>query len=128
MARKKPAPKEIVQYGLKGTIVTMKNAKDFFRGTIYVSEGRITSIFKEGGTVPGDLSELPVFETKGTIFPGLIELHNHLSYNCLPLWNVPKLYSNRSQWSGIAEYQKKISSPMNALGKTPGYVEAIVRY
>jgi cytosine/adenosine deaminase-related metal-dependent hydrolase len=128
MARRKTSTKEIVQYGLKGTIATMKNAKDFFRGTIYVSDGCITAIIKDGKAIPDELGTLPVLETKGTIFPGLIELHNHLSYNCLPLWDVPKKYSNRSQWSGIAEYQKKISLPMNALGKTRGYVEAIVRY
>ncbi len=25
----------------------------------------------------------------GTIYPGLIELHNHITYNILKLWNVP---------------------------------------
>ena len=30
------------------------------------------------------------------LFPGLIELHNHLSYDALPLWDVPKRFSNRA--------------------------------
>jgi 5-methylthioadenosine/S-adenosylhomocysteine deaminase len=115
-------------FGLSGLIVTMEKENDFFRGTIYLSEGRVRAIVRDGDSVPAELVDAPVHKTKGTIFPGLIELHNHLSYNCLPLWNVPKLYGNRSQWSGIPEYQKLISTPMNALGKTAGYVEMIVRY
>jgi hypothetical protein len=40
-----------------------------------------------------------VVEIRGTLFPGLIELHNHPSYNALPLWSpVPKRFTNRGQW------------------------------
>ena len=71
---------------------------------------------------------LQLIKTGGTIYPGLIELHNHLSYNILPLWNVPKTFSNRDQWGKVPDYRKLISGPMQVLGKTPGYVQAIVRY
>ena len=38
-------------------------------------------------------------DTGGTLFPGLIELHNHLGYNALPLWwPVPKRFEHRGQW------------------------------
>ena len=43
------------------------------------------------------------------MFPGLIELHNHLAYNALRLWQVPKKYNNRDQWSGIPEYRKLVN-------------------
>ena len=58
-----------------------------------------------------------VLETGGTIFPGLIELHNHLSYNALPLWNVPKRYDHRGQWPNHPDYRKLISGPMTVIGE-----------
>lgn len=129
MPKKPPVdPLESAAYGLHGIIVTMTAADAIVKGTLYVKSARIEAIVPDGDPVPAELKALPVYKTKGTIFPGLIELHNHLSYNCLPMWTVPKLYSNRSQWSGIPEYQLRISAPMNILGKTKGYVEAIVRY
>jgi hypothetical protein len=62
------------------------------------------------------------------MFPGLIELHNHLAYNALRLWQVPKKYSNRDQWSGIPEYRKLVSGPMTVVGKSPGLLPPLIRY
>jgi len=130
MAKKKLPidPMESPQYGLQGTIVTMNDPEDIVQGTLYINAGRIEAIVPNGKAVPESLADYPVYNTKGTLFPGFIELHNHLSYNCLPMWDVPKRYENRDQWSGIPAYQQLISFPMNILGKTAGYVEAIVRY
>jgi 5-methylthioadenosine/S-adenosylhomocysteine deaminase len=129
MAKKPPVdPLESAHYGLHGVIVTMTAEDAVIKGTIYIKAARIEAIIPDGAPVPAELKDFPVYKTKGTIYPGMIELHNHLSYNCLPMWKVPKLYANRSQWSGIHEYQLRISTPMNILGKTKGYVEAIVRY
>lgn len=130
MAKKKSPidPLESARYGLHGTIVTMTGPNEFIKGTIYINAARIEAIIPDGKPVPGTLTDCPVHKTKGVIFPGFIELHNHLSYNCLPMWDVPKRYENRSQWSGIDPYKQRISYPMNLLGKTKGYVEAIVRY
>jgi cytosine/adenosine deaminase-related metal-dependent hydrolase len=127
---KKPVidPLESPQYALHGIIATMAAPNEIIKGTIFVNAARIEAIIPDGKPVPEALAGYPVIKTKGTIFPGFIELHNHLSYNCLPLWNVPKKYENRAQWSGIDQYRQNISYPMNLLGKTKGYVEAIVRY
>jgi 5-methylthioadenosine/S-adenosylhomocysteine deaminase len=42
--------------------------------------------------------------TGDTLYPGMIELHNHLAYNAVPLWRVPKRYQHngsgsRSLWT-----------------------------
>lgn len=121
-------PLESSRYGLHGTIVTMAGPNEIIKGTIFINAARIEVIIPDSKPIPEALVDIPVYKTKGTIFPGFIELHNHLSYNCLPMWNVPKKYDNRAQWSGIDPYKQNISYPMNLLGKTKGYVEAIVRY
>ena len=57
-------------------------------------------------------------DTGGTLYPGLIELHNHLSYNALPPWSpVPKLFQHRGQWPDHPDYRKLISGPMTVVGE-----------
>jgi hypothetical protein len=78
---------------------------------------------------PGGLRGAPVVRTGGTIYPGLIELHNHLPYDVLPLWEVPRRYGNRGQWgSSNPDYRARVSGPMGVLGSVAGYIEAVVRY
>jgi 5-methylthioadenosine/S-adenosylhomocysteine deaminase len=116
-------------YALVGRIVTMDSAYTVLeRGTIYIDAGRIVAILSPGTTPPVGYENVPLIETEGTIYPGLIELHNHLRYNFLQTWEVPQLYTNRKQWIGTPEYRKQISGPMDILGKTPGYIEAVIRY
>ena len=64
------------------------------------------------------------------MFPGLVELHNHLPYDVLGLWQVPKQYANRDQWSGPSnpDYQRLITGPMQRLGADPTTAAAIVRF
>src|SRR3546814_11807450 len=88
------------------------------------SPGRTRSFRNRGA------SELGVRPGKvgGSIYPGLVDLHNHLSYDELPMWQVPDRYENRDQWARHPDYRRLISGPMNVLGKTRGYPEAIAHY
>jgi hypothetical protein len=61
-------------------------------------------------------------ETNGTIYPGLIDLHNHLHYNQAPLWDMtPHLsennrnawggYNNRYEWKNHPDYSEQVTKP-----------------
>lgn len=118
-----------LRYALEGRVVTMDPSDRVLeRGTIYVDGDRIVAVTPTDSPAPPGYEDVPLVRTGGTIYPGLIELHNHLSYNVLPLWDVPRRYTNRDQWSGTTAYRERISGPMKVLGQIPGYVEAIVRY
>ena len=57
-------------------------------------------------------------DTGGLVFPGLIDLHNHMAYNCLSLWVPPDRdtpWITRDQWPRDAHYKPDISLPANAL-------------
>ncbi len=44
-----------------------------------------------------------IIDTEGFIVPGLIDLHNHLNYNVLPLWKEAKgQFVNRFEWRSRA--------------------------
>jgi 5-methylthioadenosine/S-adenosylhomocysteine deaminase len=100
-------------------------------GVIYIRDGSITTVAPAGGTAPAGFEHVAPLATGGTVYPGLLELHNHLSYNILRLWQVPRKYKNRGQWSdpqANPDYRKLISGPMQVLGKSPDIVPALVRY
>jgi len=121
-------------YALRGRIVTMdaKNPTDkdtvIPDGVIYIADGVIVDIRTPTAPVPAAFKQAPRISTHGTIYPGLIELHNHLSYNILPLWKVNGTYTNNSQWRNAEDKRKFISGPMKLLSDAGGYLGAIVRY
>ena len=129
----KPTPiidrEEGRQLVLRGQIVTMNATRRVIQdGLLWIDKGSIIAVTAKGGPVPPGLEGVPVVDTQGTIFPGLIELHNHLSYNLLRLWAVPRKYSNRGQWAGIPEYRSTISGPMKLLGQRPDLLAPLARY
>ncbi|MEP6547273.1 MAG: amidohydrolase family protein, partial [Gammaproteobacteria bacterium] len=114
---------------LEGRVVTM-NAADAVipSGRLYIKAGMLVAVQAAAAPPPAGFGSVAVTPTSGTLYPGLIELHNHLSYNALRLWAVPKKFSNRDQWGGIAEYRKRVSGPMTIIGETPSLLPALVRY
>jgi cytosine/adenosine deaminase-related metal-dependent hydrolase len=120
-----PGPKWV----LDGRIVTMVDEAGVIDdGRIYIDGGAIVAVQAASVAAPAGFESAKVVTTGGTIYPGLIELHNHLSYNVLPLWNVPQQYSNRGQWGQHKDYRRLISGPMSVLGRTDGLVQAVVRW
>jgi 5-methylthioadenosine/S-adenosylhomocysteine deaminase len=116
-------------FALGGRVVTMNDqAQVLPDGVVYVAKGSIVAVSEPQAPPPAGFDEIKVLQTKGTIYPGLIDLHDHLSYNALQLWDVPKKYTNRDQWAKGDTYRKLITGPMKALAHTPRYVPAVVRY
>ena len=115
------------RYGLRGRIVTMDRHLGVIEdGVILIVDGQIEGLYDDPETVEAGLI---ILDTEATIYPGLIDLHNHLAYNVLPLWVVPRKYDNRSQWARHAEYKSNVSQPINhALACYTPTAEAIARY
>ena len=130
MATKKPIdPADSPRVVLEGRVVTMNgNAKVIANGRVYTHNGDIVAVQEATATAPAGFGNTAVSATGGTIYPGFIDLHNHMPYNVLPLWQVPKKFSNRGQWGRHAEYHSKISAPMQTLAATPELLASICRY
>jgi 5-methylthioadenosine/S-adenosylhomocysteine deaminase len=117
------------RYALEGRVVTVNAAFDVLdRGRVYVDGTRIAGVAAVGAPPPAGMEDVPVVRVGGTIYPGLIELHNHLSYNALPLWKLTEKFENRGIWGGRPEYRQLVSRPAALLGRTEGLVQAVVRY
>lgn len=114
---------------INGTVVTMKNPATVLPDhTIYIRDGLIVDIRPAAAASPEGFDGVAALKSGGLIFPGLIDLHNHLAYDVLPLWQVPKKYTNRDQWSGIPAYRSLISGPMKVIADLPGMLAALCRY
>ncbi len=118
-----------LRYALEGRIVTMDQEGTVLdRGRIFIENGLIVDIRSMDGGYPDGFTSSDIIKSGGTIYPGMIELHNHLPYNILPYWVADKQYTNHQQWKTIKGYRVNVTGPMQTLGKTPGFPEAIVRY
>jgi 5-methylthioadenosine/S-adenosylhomocysteine deaminase len=116
---------------LSGRLVTMDaDLTVIDDGVIYIDAGGIVAVQSVAADAPPGFEQTQALAVQGTIYPGLIELHNHLSYDALRLWQVPKRYANRDQWGsgGNPEYRPLISGPMSLIGPDPELMPAVVRY
>jgi hypothetical protein len=111
--------------------MTMNDQREVFGdGVVYARDGAITAVQPAASAPPPGYEQVPRIATGGTICPGLIELHNHLPYDVLSLWQVPKKFADRDKWSGAStpDYHRLISGPMGVLGRDADVVPAVVRY
>jgi cytosine/adenosine deaminase-related metal-dependent hydrolase len=130
MAKKLPIdPLAGPKLALTGQVVTMDDTfRTLDRGTVYINQGGIVAVQDAAQPPPAGFEGTRAVDVRGAIFPGLIELHNHLAYNALSLWHVPRLFTNRGQWGGTPEYQRLVTGPMKVLGLTEGVMPSLVRY
>ncbi len=130
MAKKPPVdPLTGPKLALTGQVVTMDETfSTRSRGTVYIDQGGIVAVHDAAQPPPAGFEATRSVDVGGTIFPGLIELHNHLAYNALSLWHVPRLFTNRGQWGGTDEYQRLVTGPMKVLGLTEDVMPSLVRY
>ena len=73
------APRRLL---LHGRIATFDSAGSIIPdGFVCVQDDLIASVIPAGTGIPAAFQGTPVIQTGGTIYPGLIELHNHPAYN-----------------------------------------------
>jgi len=125
---------------LRGTVVTMDSTGTILRnGNVLVRDGRIIATWQGTKAPTGTLINNAVAVDLGPatlIFPGLINLHNHPTYDMLELWPAPSShvqtalgrplgtepYANRYQWNQMPppEFRRLIDSPQLLLNSPIG--------
>ena len=114
---------------LRGRVVTLDASDRVLPGgRLVISKGKIAAVLDGVQSIPTEFARAPVIETGATLYPGLIDLHNHMPYNVAPLWKVPKHYTNRNQWRSNADYKLSVANPVVALAQHAPTAKALVRY
>ena len=120
---------ENTRYAIQGKIVTLNDQSTVYdNGIVYIEGDAIVAVQPRSQKPPPGFRKKGVIKCGGTIYPGMIELHNHLSYNIVPMWQVPKKFDNRDQWRRHADYRKSMTGPLKILGHIDGFLQSIVRY
>ncbi len=103
---------------LIGKILTVDRQRRVIdAGAVYIHDGIIDTVQPVSMPAPAGYTTARRVRTDGLITPGLIDLHNHLAYNTLPLWiGRDRAYGTRYQWPGAPTYQSDVSNPAQALG------------
>ena len=105
---------------LRGTIVTPARVID--DGTIAIVDATIGAVRDASPR-----SAEAAIEVGGIIFPGLVDLHNHITWNAWPRWTPPAKTKNRYEWQEMPEYAAALSDPHTDLVNS-GYNCDLNRY
>jgi 5-methylthioadenosine/S-adenosylhomocysteine deaminase len=108
-----------VALALLGTVVTFDPARPVLEdAAVYVNGGLIAGIRPAKEPAPPGIGSVERIRTGGVLYPGLVDLHNHLAYNYRSLWFAPRPepYTTRDQWPRASTYRDEITKPTVALG------------
>jgi cytosine/adenosine deaminase-related metal-dependent hydrolase len=94
---------------LTGTLVMPQEVVE--NGTVLIEGGRIVAS-GAGVEVPAGVKTIA---THGIIAPGLIDLHNHLTWNIFPRWKPTEEFGNRYDWQQKPVYNVLLTAPHQAI-------------
>jgi 5-methylthioadenosine/S-adenosylhomocysteine deaminase len=90
-----------------------------FRGRLWIGDdGLIKAVTRGTKAGPPGFESAPVVDVGSSlVFPGLVDLHNHLAYNTLPLWveqtqQVP--FRHHNDWTDAPSYASMVTWPAAA--------------
>ncbi len=113
------------RYLLTGTLVTMDEAlpeaEQVFAGSIHVQGNRILDVLHAGDPLPADAAGALPIDTGALIFPGLMNIHDHIAFDTLPAWDVPALMQDVSDWTALDDYRRYVRYPNEILTNAAYY-------
>ena len=93
-------------------------------GSLYIDrDGIIRAVQQRSASAPSGFDQAARIDAEGLIYPGLIDLHNHIAYNCLPLWIAPDRstpWTSREQWPRDQDYKPSVSLQTKLFSKERG--------
>jgi len=94
---------------LTGTILTPGSVLP--NATVLIDHGLIRDLGVHIAIPPDAI----VIDTHGVIAPGLIDLHNHLTWNVFPRWRPTQEFGTRYDWQATPVYNLLMTAPHQAL-------------
>lgn len=103
-------PSEVVRIGTRGLVlrgIVLTPGGPLSPGELLVDGNVIACVAPSCASHPV-ASTATVIETHATISPGLIDAHNHATYDFLPEWEPGRLFDSRYQWRSDPAYSAHI--------------------
>lgn len=85
-------------------------------GRVWIDDGGVVVAVTSGGCrEPAGFEKAPVVEAPDDayVMPGLIDLHNHIAYNVLPLWDPGQSepFTDHESWKQARTYRSNVIAP-----------------
>lgn len=90
---------------LKGTVVTPLEIID--AGFVSIEGVKISDV----GPLSKAKEGRSTIETSSFILPGLIDIHDHITWNLLPRWKPNRKFANRYEWQADTAYKIALDTP-----------------
>ncbi len=102
-----------------------------FEGRVYLGDdGLVNAVLPGNAAAPVGFASAPIVDAgDALVIPGLIDMHNHLGYNALPLWAEPtqkKPFLHHNSWTTAPTYKSAIGWPAWVLANADP--EALIAY
>ena len=114
----------VFEYALRGLVVTPDGPRTNW--TVHVRDDLVVAV--TNAAIPG----ITNVNTGGIIFPGLFDVHNHLSYNSFPTLMFNEFpFGHRNEWAATAEYSAWggfRTTVMNHSSVNDGTTQTITKY
>src|SRR5437773_10867475 len=86
------------------------------KGRVWIDDaGVIVAVTSEGCCGPTGFDKAPIVEAPDDayVMPGLIDLHNHIAYNSLPLWDAQRSvpFTDHEDWKKTPTYRSNVTAP-----------------
>jgi 5-methylthioadenosine/S-adenosylhomocysteine deaminase len=118
------------KYVLVGDIVTMDAGLSVIEGgSVYIDSDEISAVAEADEPLQPGFDGVPVIDTKGSIYPGLIDIHNHLSYNMAPLKeSIPSGFTSSDSWKKAGFYKQGFRAPVEEILAADDISPAVTKY
>jgi 5-methylthioadenosine/S-adenosylhomocysteine deaminase len=113
----------------RGTICTLDDANTvYLDGLLWISGNTIRSVVPSIEALPAVARKLPVIATEGVFYPGLIDLHKHMTYDIRGPWFAPRQYTNRTEFFFEPDYRRTVENPCRLLVQYAGMLDDVCLY
>lgn len=92
------------QLTLRGTVITPDEV--FPDGFVSIQQSKIV----QAGVI-ADRETTGAIQTDSVILPGLVDVHDHITWNFLPRWTTNEIFANRYEWQQRASYKIALDVP-----------------
>lgn len=116
---------------IHGRVVTMElgASSEPFDGRVWIRDDAIDAVTRGAEHHEGFDDAVIVDVGDDLVLPGLIDMHNHLGYNTLPLWSEPgrvEPWLHNKHWPGADTYTERVTEPAWTFAKAAP--EALLAY
>ena len=112
----------------RGTICALDDQHTVYPdGLLWISGNTIRAVVPSAEALPA-ARKLPVVETGGVFYPGLIDLHKHMTYDIRGPWFAPRQYTNRTEFFFDPDYRRTVENPCRLLVQYEDLLDDVCLY